>query len=180
MKNWVKVRHIPDFKTFEQEDLMSGTETYGDPMESKQAWAIKFDINNVDRVYVRSNNEHQKDTHLKEYKTSEISQIFTEDELLSSQEKLKHKKGASVYVEFKDQPFQIIGVHNGFSDFKDGYFYCGTIITNHLLNYFIKPAIQVFEISYKKKVRPNMMLVNPNMKKKQLAQSGPMMYIPQL
>ena len=73
MNNWVKVRHIPDFKTFEQEDLMSGTETYGDPMESKQAWAIKFDINNVDRVYVRSNNEHQKDTHLKEYKTSEIS-----------------------------------------------------------------------------------------------------------
>lgn len=80
----MKVRHIPSFQTFEQEDSMSGTETYGNPMDSKQAWAIKFDINRVERVYVRSNNEKQKETHLKEYKTSEISQIFTKDELLSS------------------------------------------------------------------------------------------------
>jgi hypothetical protein len=46
---------------------LNGTETYGDFMNDKEAWAIKFDITKVDRVIVKSNDEDEEDPHLKSY-----------------------------------------------------------------------------------------------------------------
>lgn len=85
-------------------------------MEDTKSWGITFDMHKIDRFYVRSNTDSMTDKYLKEYNSaSKLDTIFKEDKLLSSQDLLKQLGGASVYVEMKDQPYQIIGVHNGTS-----------------------------------------------------------------
>jgi hypothetical protein len=45
--------------------------------------------------------------------------IMNKDKLIKDKDAIEDKGGLSIYIEFKDAKYQVIGVHNGFSPFGD-------------------------------------------------------------
>ena len=161
MKPWQKVRHIPtSLENLSKSDQLTGTEEYGNVNDNGNAWAVKFDKEKVAKVYVRSNKEDDgHHTHVKEYARDKLSTLFAKDEYLTNKAGMAEKEGASIYVTMVDEPYQIIGVHNGPTcidiDEEEHLTNCGTMITNHMHGHFIKPAMQQYKEEYDKIILPS-------------------------
>jgi len=157
MKRWEKVRHIPEsLQGFDPSDLLRGTETYGNSKSNDAAWAKTFEVNKVNKVIVRSYEEVE--CYSKEYTKAEVlgkEGIMKKDEILNDKDEVKEKGGVGVYVEYDNFPYEIVGVHNGCSTIDEDSWYCGTIITDHVYEYFVKPAMHFYEIQYTEEIVPN-------------------------
>ena len=55
---WIQTRHLPESSPtwYPSTDQMAGTDVFGDPSDSTQAWGIKFDHLTFDQVMFTTNN----------------------------------------------------------------------------------------------------------------------------
>ena len=55
---WIQTRHLPEGSPtwYPSTDKMAGTDVFGDPSDSTQAWGIKFDHLTFDQVMFTTNN----------------------------------------------------------------------------------------------------------------------------
>lgn len=78
-------------------DNFDGTEAYGDTLDNKKAWAIKFENIPFKKVKIESK-EQFKNPYSKEYTKEEIAGKLGDDALLADPEKMKALGGAKIFI----------------------------------------------------------------------------------